>query len=81
MDYGWFDKPVSISLGLTRDVYNVTNARQAVDILTNRWPTAGSKTHRDARQACLEVLQGTKKAEVARAAFTEAAREAGILFE
>lgn len=81
MDYGWFDKPVSISLGITGDVYNVTNARQAIGILTNRWPDAGSQKHRIARQACLEVLQGTTTVGVARAAFTEAAREAGILFE
>ncbi|PSJ63575.1 DUF982 domain-containing protein [Pseudaminobacter soli (ex Li et al. 2025)] len=81
MEYGWFDKPVPISLGITGDVYNVSNARQAAEILLNRWPTAGSIKHRDARYACLQVLQGLKKPEVAREAFVEAAREAGILFD
>lgn len=81
MDYGWFDKPVPVSLGISGDVHNVSNARQAADILLHNWPDAGTKKHRDARQACLEVLQGLKKPEVAREAFAEAAREAGILFE
>ncbi|WP_019171404.1 DUF982 domain-containing protein [Pseudaminobacter salicylatoxidans] len=81
MDNGWFDKPVPISLGIIGDIYNVSNARQAVDILDNRWPDAGTPKHRDARYTCLQVLQGLKKPEAARQAFTEAAREAGILFD
>lgn len=81
MDYGWFDKPVSISLGVVGDVYNVSNARQAAEILLHRWPDAGTIKHRDARYACLQVLQGLQKPEVARQAFEEAAREAGILFD
>jgi len=80
MDNGWFDRPVPISLGIIGDVYNVSSARQAVDILDHRWPDAGTAKYRDARFTCLQVLQGLKKPEAARRAFTEAAREAGILF-
>ncbi|MEP9396360.1 DUF982 domain-containing protein [Mesorhizobium sp. KR2-14] len=79
--FGWFDKPVPVSVGLTHDVRNISNARQALDILMNHWPSAGTQQHRDARQACLEVLRGERRPEDARKAFAEAARGAGILFE
>jgi len=81
MDNGWFDRPVPVSLGIIGDVYNISNARQAVDILEHRWPDAGTAKYREARYACLQVLQGLKKPAAARQAFMEAAREAGILFD
>jgi hypothetical protein len=81
MSDGWFAKPISVSVGFAGAVRNVSSARQAIDLLNNHWPDAGTEKHRHAHHACLEVLNGLKKPEVAREAFVEAAREARILVE
>jgi hypothetical protein len=81
MDDVWFSKPISVSVGITGTVRHVSSARQAIDLLKNHWPGAGTEKHRHAQHVCLEAINGLKKPEVAREAFVEAAREARILVE
>jgi hypothetical protein len=81
MNEGWFSKPVQVAVGISGDVRYVSNARQAVDLLTTHWPDAGTPTHRDARHACQAVLHGTMSADAAREAFVAAARRARILVD
>lgn len=79
MHKGWFDRPVPVFVGVTRTVHKVSNAREAADLLINRWPRQGTATHVDARTVCLAVLHGDQKPNAAREAFAEAAREADLL--
>jgi len=81
MDQGWFDKPVTVSVGVLGSVHYVSNAREAADLLNNHWPSPGSKMQRRARQSCLEALRGLKDARAAREDFMQAARDADILME
>lgn len=81
MEEGWFAKPVPVAVKFTGEVRNVSSARQAIIILDHNWPDEGTAKYREARHACLEVLHGTKRAEIAREAFADAAREARILIE
>lgn len=81
MNEGWFAKPVSVAIGITGEVHYVSSARQAADILARHWPEEGTAKYRDARRACLDVLNGAKAPDVAREAFVDAAREARILVE
>jgi hypothetical protein len=81
MERGWFDRPVPISVGIIGTVHKVSNAREAAEMLVNQWPEEGTAKHIEARRVCLEVLHGQQKADMARAAFAEAAREAAILAE
>jgi hypothetical protein len=81
MDDGWFSQPVTVSIGIFGEMRHISNARQAVDLLTNHWPIEGSAKHRDARRACLDVLHGAKPPKAAHDIFVEAAREAHILVE
>ncbi|UVK49555.1 DUF982 domain-containing protein (plasmid) [Mesorhizobium sp. AR07] len=77
----WFSKPVSVATGISGDIRNLTNARQAFDLLTDQWRSGGSDKHRSARRACQQALNGSVSADVARDAFIEAAREAHMLVE
>jgi hypothetical protein len=59
---------------------NISSARQAAEWLLYKWPCEiDTAKVRAARQACLEVLEGQRKAAAARQAFRVAAEEAGIL--
>jgi hypothetical protein len=59
---------------------NVSSARQAAEWLLFRWPKEiDTAKARAARKACLDALEGQRKAAAAREAFREAAEEAGIL--
>ena len=81
LESGWFDAPVTVlDTGEARE-FDVTNTRQAAEILLHRWPNEWSGRHRAARLACLAVLKGFKPPVLARRAFAEAAREAEILAE
>ncbi len=42
----WFSKPVPISGGISGDIRNLSNARQAIDMLANHWRNGGSDKHR-----------------------------------
>ena len=77
----WFSKPVAVATGISGDIRNLTNAREAVDLLNNRWRDGGSDKHRSALRACQQALNGNVPADIARDAFMEAAREAHMLVE
>ncbi|KQZ87087.1 hypothetical protein ASD64_06465 [Mesorhizobium sp. Root157] len=81
MDDGWFSQPVTVSVGIFGEMRHISNARQAVDLLSTHWPVEGSAKHRDARRACLDALRGARPVKAAREIFVEAAREAHILIE
>jgi hypothetical protein len=81
LESGWFDAPVTVMDTGEARAYDVTNTRQAAEILLHRWPNEWSGSHRAARLACLAVLKGFKPPVLARRAFAEAAREADILAE
>ncbi|ANN62025.1 hypothetical protein BFX40_29530 [Mesorhizobium sp. SEMIA 3007] len=77
----WFSKPISVATGISGDIRNLTNARQAFDLLNEHWRDGGSDKHRSAKRACQQALNGSVSADVARDAFIDAAREARILVE
>ncbi|MDN2583944.1 DUF982 domain-containing protein [Aquibium sp. ELW1220] len=79
MESGWFDAPVTVLDAREARPFDVTNTRQAAEMLLHRWPNEWSGRHRAARLACLAVLKGFKPPVLARRAFAEAAREAEIL--
>ena len=74
LESGWFDAPVTVMDTGEARAYDVTNTRQAAEILLHRWPNEWSGSHRAARLACLAVLKGFKPPVLARRAFAEAAR-------
>lgn len=76
-----FDEPVAIAVSTGTSVH-VASARKAAEVLLNEWPgDSATAKHIAARKSCLAVLEGTRKAIVARRAFAAAAEEAGILRE
>ncbi|MCZ8548260.1 DUF982 domain-containing protein [Mesorhizobium qingshengii] len=77
----WFSKPISVATGISGDIRNLTNARQAFDLLNDHWRDGGNDKHRSAKRACQQALNGSVSADVARDAFIDAAREARILVE
>ena len=77
----WFSRPVSIATGISGEIRNLSNASQAVDLLTKHWRNEGSPRHRLALRACRQATNGGISADVARDAFIEAAREAHMLVE
>jgi hypothetical protein len=58
---------------------NISSAREAAEWLLYKWPSGIDAVKARGPQACLEVLEGQRKAAAARQAFREAAAEAGIL--
>ena len=81
MDIGHFEKPVRVALGGPGKIRVVTSTREAAECLLLRWPSESGRKHLAARKACMDVLQGLKKAGVAQRAFRDAAAEADILVE
>ncbi|QPC95623.1 DUF982 domain-containing protein (plasmid) [Mesorhizobium sp. INR15] len=77
----WFSKPISVATGISGDIRNLNNARQAFDLLNDHWRSGESDKHRSAKRACQQALNGSVSADVARDAFIDAAREAHMLVE
>ncbi|RUX76631.1 DUF982 domain-containing protein [Mesorhizobium sp. M7A.F.Ca.US.006.04.2.1] len=75
----WFSKPVAVATGISGDIRNLTNAREAFDLLNDKWRNEGSAKHRSTLRACQQALNGNVPADIARDAFIEAAREARML--
>jgi hypothetical protein len=79
-DRGLWSQPVPIAMRKSGVTLLVGNSRRAAELLTDDWPKAGPKH----RAACKAVLAAMEKAldkerqAKARAAFREAAIEAGI---
>ncbi|MER9067856.1 DUF982 domain-containing protein [Mesorhizobium sp. M0902] len=81
MNQGWFAKPVAVAVGIVGDIRNISNARQAVELLTTHWRDAGSAKHGLALRTCHRAMSDDRWTEAARDAFVEAAREAHVLVE
>jgi hypothetical protein len=76
---GPFDQAVKVHGARAGQVQHI-GARRAAEWLLNEWPTEiDTAKARAARKACLDVLEGQRKAAAARQTFREAAEEAGIL--
>lgn len=60
---------------------SVTSAYDAARFLLEQWPDQAGPKHLMAREILLKCLEGNCSAAVARVAFIEAAREAGIYME
>lgn len=78
-----FEKPVRVALGRAGNItYNVTTPEQAAEKLLFEWPATTGEKHLAARKAVLKAMENAHDAMLrakARAAFEEAADEAGIL--
>ncbi|MCP9232661.1 DUF982 domain-containing protein [Mesorhizobium sp. LMG 17147] len=81
MNQGWFSKPVAVAVGIVGDIRNISNARQAVELLEAHWRDAGSAKHGLALRTCRRAMSDDRWTEAARDAFIEAAREAHVLVE
>ncbi len=79
-DYRTF-KSVQIFGRKPGQLVNVTSAYDAAVFLLSEWPQETGPKHRLAREIMLKCLEGGCAAAVARVAFVEAAREAGIYME
>lgn len=60
------------------ELRKITSVTQAAAFLLSEWPGQRGRLHGLARHACLEALEGTITGEMARTAFINAAKEAGI---
>jgi hypothetical protein len=72
-----FDVPVRIAIDHV--LYDVNNARQAIDALVNKWPSLRGPKYHQARKACVAALEEKPSTIGPRSAFLDAAKEAGIL--
>lgn len=77
----WFSRPVPVVTGISSEIKNLSNANQAVDLLTRHWRSPGSQRHLAALRACRQAMNGGMAADVARDALVDAAREAQMLVE
>ncbi|MDQ6434560.1 DUF982 domain-containing protein [Mesorhizobium sp. LHD-90] len=74
-----FARPVAVRID--GRIVVAEDARQARDLLSQRWPERRGPRHRDAFETCLKVIDGHRSSVDAEARFREAAEEAGILAE
>ena len=78
MDDKSFDTPITVTLdGAPRAVASVRAASEM--LMSVDWPGARDDRHAEAVDTCLKVLDGHRSTEDARAAFSAAAGDAGIL--
>ncbi len=78
MAQGWFATPVAVTVGIFGGVRNIISARQADELLRERLRYGGSTKMLAAHHACRAAMEDEAKAEAARTAFIEAAREAHL---
>ncbi|TGV63770.1 DUF982 domain-containing protein, partial [Mesorhizobium sp. M00.F.Ca.ET.149.01.1.1] len=45
MIQGWFSRPVEVAVGVSGSIRHISNAEQAVELLTGQWRDAGSALH------------------------------------
>ncbi|TPL71501.1 DUF982 domain-containing protein [Mesorhizobium sp. B2-3-15] len=81
MYVAWSSKPLSVATGISSDIRNLINARQAFDLHNDHWRSERSDKHRSAKRACRQALNGNVPADIARDAFIDAAREAHMLVD
>ena len=70
-----------VATGISSEINNLSNANQAVDLLTKHWRNTGSQKLLAALRACRQAMNGGIAADVARDALVDAAREAHVLVE
>lgn len=73
-----FDEPVDIFIDGGHDIETVRSAAAAAHHLLKAWPVKPGPRHRKARQALLDLFEGTATPQQAREAFERAADEAEI---
>jgi hypothetical protein len=79
LDRDGFPTPVLIRFGKIGLIHSVSTVDAAEKLLRDfRWPHKG-QLNLQARIACIEASEGSGTSQEARAAFVEAAREAGVL--
>ena len=75
----FFDIPISVGTGRRGRQRTLESAAQAASFLVDRWPQSSrGPKYRNALKACMDVLEGRKRVEIARKAFLQAAGEADI---
>ena len=75
--WGTWDKPVRVRLD--NRLETVTSPNAALTIMSSRWPTQADSSYREARRQCSNFLKRKASAQQVRNAFTNAARQAGIM--
>lgn len=73
-----FDEPVDIFIDGGNDIETVRSAAVAARHLLRNWPAKPGPRHRKARQAIVDLFEGTATPQQAREAFQQAADEAKI---
>jgi hypothetical protein len=71
--------PVIIQIAPQQDASLVCSVQQAWKMLAEDWPTTETKYRNKALTICRLALVGKASAEVARAAFVEAAKRGGLV--
>ena len=78
MDPKYWSKPVTYEEDGRGGYRTVTSTGEAARILLTRWPVSRGRRYRQARQICLDVLEGRRLPSEARRAFLDAAEEADV---
>ncbi|MCB1467008.1 MAG: DUF982 domain-containing protein [Rhizobiaceae bacterium] len=78
MEKNRFETPVTVKSAVPGENVMLQTAREANDYLLNSWTGKRGPKHREALQACSDVIAGSKPAMTARRAFIAAAREASV---
>jgi Protein of unknown function (DUF982) len=73
-----WDHPVMLVSRKTGEVLVVTTTEEAYDCLFSNWPTSEGRAFFAALEICNRVSIGTIDRQIARQAFIEAAKEAGV---
>ncbi len=71
--------PTTFSRPIDIDGISIGDADQAASYLLDHWPVDSGERYDFAKRVCLEVIEGKRDPDDARAAFLLAAREAGVV--
>jgi hypothetical protein len=78
MEKGVWTEPITFATPKLGKYLTIGSTAEAARVLLDHWPVEKGKALKKAKHTCLEVLQGMRPAEDARAAVMTAAKEAGI---
>jgi hypothetical protein len=78
MTFGYWTAAVTTHFPDCGREYIINGARDAAAILADKWPLTYGRKYQRALSACAAVVEGKLDPNLARAAFIEAAREAGV---
>lgn len=79
MNAGHWPAGLSIQLPDTNRQLIINSAQEAAALLADKWPLTYGRSYQRALAVCAAVREGSLKAEDARSALIEAAKEAGVL--